>query len=423
MSDQGPGGLLPLGASTGLIDGVSASFTDFSQLYKALSELQAATPAEVADVVRTWGAAEAIGAGPAAGTLLRLGANDLASAIEEGSVLPDEARAALEWAQRRLGVPGFTRSMLTDGRVATALTLWGLNHGRIPETVSADTAMTQFKPSPKSRTIHVAGVSHETARAISLTAAAQWTDVLELVRGVTAELTSEVRAVGVVASQALAEAKGTNAALASHVASTEVALRRLAREEKAAEAELAKLVHAKPTLTMAKILQRVETYITHHVPTGIAQTLAGLKATQHVDQQRLDNTQHEILRVGGTVTELVPLLALRPMLALQPMLQKLPTTLKTLQDCCYENSQVTGPIRAGGATPSLLHNLGSLLGRVGSFFFLASMLDALVSLLDMPAAIFATVQSAEWIAGYAVQATSAVTANLDLAGLVAGVAQ
>lgn len=72
-----------------------------------------------------------------------------------------------------------------------------------------------------------------------------------------------------------------------------------------------------------------------------------------------------------------------------------------LDECCSANSDITNPIRAGGATPSLLHELGNLLKGAFGLSFLAGILDPIVAMFNLPAAFAATVDDVATISTWA----------------------
>jgi len=75
----------------------------------------------------------------------------------------------------------------------------------------------------------------------------------------------------------------------------------------------------------------------------------------------------------------------------------LPSKIATLEACCAANSGITNPIRAGGATPSLLGSLGGLLAKVGMLTIGAGILETVIALFDMPDVILGEVKSMQWV--------------------------
>jgi len=88
-----------------------------------------------------------------------------------------------------------------------------------------------------------------------------------------------------------------------------------------------------------------------------------------------------------------------------------PTTMTDLEDCCEENSAVTGPIKAGGATPSSLLGLGSLLSIAGLLGVAASIVSGLAAIFDLDDSITGTFWTAEVISGYAARAANVAIAD------------
>ena len=90
----------------------------------------------------------------------------------------------------------------------------------------------------------------------------------------------------------------------------------------------------------------------------------------------------------------------------------LPTTLADLEDCSAENSAVTNPITNGGATPSLLSQLGGLLTKAYALGLVGSAVAALLAVFDLPDSIIATVSSAEFIAPIATRAAAVAISDV-----------
>lgn len=376
---------------------------------------------EAADYLRLFPPPDTYEIGDRQLALIKPALDQIAGAIEDGSVLPGEASRAVQWATGQPLGGYLPKDMILNGGLADKLTLWGLDHGRLPELPGAQQVSAQAKLSPKARTIRAPGVASHVVRAITESSAALWSNVLSLTASITDQIVAEVRAVGYVAGEARSQAISTQHSLDSHVASTEVAIRTLRADLKAAIKELDKLAGGPKAIAMGDVLKRVEEYISHHQAHGTDKVIAGIQAAQRTDAQRLGGQQLEIVHLAAGVAELTPLLALKPLLQLKGTLQKLPTELKTLEDCCYANSQVTQPIRAGGATPSLLSQLGNVLKHAAEIFFGISIADAILGFFDMPLEVLTAIQSAELIVGPALRATAIVTADVSFAGKVAGV--
>lgn len=92
------------------------------------------------------------------------------------------------------------------------------------------------------------------------------------------------------------------------------------------------------------------------------------------------------------------------------------TTDECLAALCDGENNVIDPIKNGGATPSLLRSLGSLLGRAFEIGFAATLLDSLVTVLDAKVSLAAVVADTEMVAGWAQSAAGAITTDLSWAG-------
>ena len=100
----------------------------------------------------------------------------------------------------------------------------------------------------------------------------------------------------------------------------------------------------------------------------------------------------------------------------QEVRSKVEPSIQTLEDCCAENQATTGPIREGGATPSLLHKLGGILGKAFEVGFAATIAETLLAVIDMPVVVSGVVADTEALSGWAVSAAGAVTADMSWAG-------
>lgn len=421
MSDLGPRGEEPAWSSVLLFDeGVAP--VDVGYVVDGAYSWTEADSAQAAAYYRDWIQTRTYAIGPVQKALLAPTLDQIAGAVEDGSVLPSEVRDAFQWSTGQQLGGYIPKDMILNGGLADKLTLWGLDHGRLPDVVSSQEVTTEAKASPKSRTVKATGVPHPVTKAITETAAALWSNVLSLTGSLTDQIVSEVRAVGYVATQGRAQAIATEKSLNSHVASTDVAIRALRAELKTAIRQLDALQGGPKPVTMSQVLTRVEEYLAHHSQPSSQKAITAIADQQKTDVQRLGGQQHEIVNLQKGVIELAPLLALKPLLQLQGTMQRLPTTLKTLEDCCYANRQVTKPISEGGATPSLLSQLGNLLKKAAEIFFTISIIDAIVGWFDMPLEVLTAVQSAEAIVPGALRAVAVVTQNVDLAGQVAGTA-
>jgi hypothetical protein len=86
-----------------------------------------------------------------------------------------------------------------------------------------------------------------------------------------------------------------------------------------------------------------------------------------------------------------------------------------LEDLCDTVNNVSKPIENGGATPSLLRNLGSLLGLGWALSTLFGLMTAVATLLDAPVALQVVVEDVEQLASWAESAAVAIELELPFA--------
>jgi hypothetical protein len=92
------------------------------------------------------------------------------------------------------------------------------------------------------------------------------------------------------------------------------------------------------------------------------------------------------------------------------------TTEECLAALCGSQEDVTDPITEGGATPSLLKQLGSLLTRGLEIGALMSLVEGLVTLANTKIAVNAIISDTETITGWAVKAAGVIETDFDLSG-------
>jgi hypothetical protein len=86
-----------------------------------------------------------------------------------------------------------------------------------------------------------------------------------------------------------------------------------------------------------------------------------------------------------------------------------------LEDLCDTVNNVSKPIENGGATPSLLRNLGSLLGLGWALSTLFGLMTAVATLLDAPVALQVVVEDVEQLASWAESAATSIELELPFA--------
>jgi hypothetical protein len=94
------------------------------------------------------------------------------------------------------------------------------------------------------------------------------------------------------------------------------------------------------------------------------------------------------------------------------------TDQECLDELCDAETNVTTPIKQGGATPSLLGQLGNMLQKAFEIGVLASILDAIFTVLDAKVALAAVAQDTEMIAGWATSAATIIEQDLTWGGAV-----
>jgi uncharacterized protein YoxC len=87
-----------------------------------------------------------------------------------------------------------------------------------------------------------------------------------------------------------------------------------------------------------------------------------------------------------------------------------------LDQLCDAEGNVINPITEGGATPSLLKNLGGLLTKAFEIGALMSLVEGLVTLANTKIAVNAIISDTETITGWAVKAAGVIETDFDLSG-------
>jgi hypothetical protein len=118
-------------------------------------------------------------------------------------------------------------------------------------------------------------------------------------------------------------------------------------------------------------------------------------------------------------TQIVPELTTTSALAEQSAAKLALTDDNCLEGLCDAEENVTTPIKQGGATPSLLKSLGGLLGKALEIGFAATIIDALLTVLDAQAAVSAVVSDTETLAGWAESAANVIASDLSWQGQLA----
>lgn len=121
-----------------------------------------------------------------------------------------------------------------------------------------------------------------------------------------------------------------------------------------------------------------------------------------VESDLSTNVEPRLSTVEGEATQAAAKLAL--------------TTDECLAQLCSDQANVTNPIKDGGATPSLLKQLGNLLGKAFEWGMLATLADGLLTILDAKAALTAVAKDTAVIETWAVGAAAVIEADFAWSG-------
>jgi hypothetical protein len=150
---------------------------------------------------------------------------------------------------------------------------------------------------------------------------------------------------------------------------------------------------------------------------GVTATVAGIAGTTiPVLEGQLGSLTGTVNQLGDTVTNTV-----EPELAQVTADTAANTKMLsgTDQDCldqlCDAEGNVIKPITDGGATPSLLSKLGSLLGLGWALGSLFGLMDVIETLFDAPLALQAVATDVEQLSSWASSAAAAIEADLPFA--------
>ena len=368
---------------------------------------------------------------------------DLERAWRNGSVPPNQTLQALTGIGTSVRRVKITPAEITSGELARWLTLYGVAHGHTVTTPKGTTTTTAVRSitvggeteghrtaggrivaaaeaSVRTAEIHAPGLTAVEAKAISLAIETSYGDTMHVLIGVVNDLVGRITAADTAAGMSTGDARVSTAALARLAARLAAdqklttgritAIEKALAAERSTEAKLATKVEGiarQPKTTtdpaLAKRVTAVETKlggIETKIPTlataamlaPVAAGVSGLTATQ------LATTKE--LQTSGVAN--------------------LPPTIQQLEDCCYANSQVTKPIKSGGATPSLLRSLGGLLTKGYALLLVAGAVDAVIGIFDMPAVVLGTIRGAEWVMPLAEDAAMAAMNDIAWGDTVAG---
>ena len=434
--EGGVEGLPPGGTAVGAV-----SVDDLSGL---ILELQSASDEQIAEaMLREIGPsyeATQVGAGKAvvAGLMLAL-----ADAFHAGQVHPADTARALDWVLQRLGIKAFTHHAVASGAVARAFAAYGAAHYPRPRS-----APTTPPPSPSSgigvggqgegtrtvggrlvgeaqrgirrATITAPGLDKAETEAISLAIGRSYGDTMYTLIGVTNALAGQIGAVAdrvaQLSRQHTSPTAHTPAIPADVAAELRLTTERITHLEHAVEValehadaaeRLAKHVHAQPPVSSTKALGLEVT--------GIAATVATIR---HIQETKATKDSVEALARDLRAFEESPPVHLLE--TQESFLRSLPSTIKTLQDCCAENRAVTKPLSSIAKDVSLLGRLKDLAVKAYALLIVGGIVDTIAMILDAPAVVAGTVRGAAWVMPYAEQAALSAANDVSWTDTVAG---
>lgn len=114
--------------------------------------------------------------------------------------------------------------------------------------------------------------------------------------------------------------------------------------------------------------------------------------------------------------EVVPQLATTTAIATQSAETLALTDADCIAALCDSINNVSKPIESGGATPSLLKNLGNMLKNALELGFAATIIDTLLTIANAKVAIAGVVSDTETISGWATKAAGVITTDLSWQG-------
>ncbi len=360
--------------------------------------------------------------------------------LEAGQISPaGGAWAFLRWLGQRELVPVITAGLLASGAIAGQLVKYAEQRGWRPKPAHgehhpapahhlthAQAAVAGAALKVGSSTVTAPGLTKAEASAISRAIGISYRDVLRVQAAVLDALLPAMRPGQV--PEAL-----TDLMTAARVLEHQVALLRAEVGTKAGGHVAGELHGAQEALHgLDQAVHTLAEQMGAKVGSQLSEDIDKLKAGQTA-------TDHALTHVSEAIGTLAPLAALHDLRAevtttveqlglahssaLDTALNGVEHTVQVLKlaaqdavDCCEANAAVTKPIHAGGATPSLLHQLGNLLKRAFELGFLATLVETAVTVLDAPLEVSAVMADTSTIATWATQAAGAITADLSWLG-------
>lgn len=367
----------------------------------------------------------------------------LSTAFHEGQVHPKDTAKALDWVLQRLGLHGFDEPAIHSGAVARAFAAYGTAHygthahhaptpsspgspgigvggqGEGTRTVGGR-IVGEAQRGIARATITAPGLDKVETKAISLAIARAYGDVMYTMIGVTNTLAGQIGAI----ADRVAQLSGQHTSPTSHTpaipadVATELRLttERITHLEHAVEVALE---HADAAERLAKhVRTQPETQAVKSLGlevTGIAATVAAIRHIQETKATKV--AVEQLARDLKAFEESPPIHLLETQTS---FLRSLPSTIKTLQDCCAENRAVTKPISSIAKDASLLARLKDMAVKAYALFIVASLVEVVTMLFDAPAVIAGTVRGAAWVMPYAESAALSTADDITWADTVAG---
>lgn len=360
-------------------------------------------------------------------------------AMDDGELPYAQVPKFFGWLRYGLGVPSLTLATVTGGALAGYLLKYAQEHGYHPaKEPTYDLDKPLSKPTQGQRIVVEAGqgltqqsvtapgFTKAQAQAISTAIGVATADVLKAQALVTDRMLPGMApgqvpeslkqldtAAGVLERQVAALRKEVGTGKITGVAGT---VSGISKAVVALQGEVQTLTEQMTGDKTSGLLADVD---------GLRQAVAGDKLElAHINKTLPDlATTAALTALTGKVAVTVEELDLKHSSALDTALNGVEHSVTALQaktdeldECCDANSQITNPIRQGGATPSLLKSLGSLLKGAVEGVFLATILDSVLLIFDAPAVISTTVIDTETLSNWAVSAAGVIEQDLSWLG-------
>jgi len=269
----------------------------------------------------------------------------------------------------------------------------------------------QAEAAIKTVRVTVPGLTQVETRGISIAIAHAYQDTLSVIVSALNHVEAQITALG----RTVAAQGHTGTTTAKTVTKTAPSVTHTLNALKATQASLSAEVRHLETLIQGLQAQitSIKTQPPVITPTPAPVTSSPLSPT---DRALIDSIP--LLATTASVTQASLVANAANTLALQNQavlgdsyVPNLPSTINSLEECCAANSNITNPIRSGGATPGLLSGLGGLLAKGAMLAVGAGILETIIALFDMPDVILGEVQSMQWVRPIAEAAARGALAN------------